>query len=196
MIKLKETIVVEGRYDKARLANLFDAPILETGGFSIFRDKQRLELLRRLAMGRGIILLTDSDGAGFKIRNYISGAIPSGRVVHIYIPDIAGKESRKKAPSAEGKLGVEGVPDDILLKAFAAAGLTGESPNADTGRVITRQDFFEDGISGGMDSATRRRALCQALNLPTRIGTNALLGVINSLVSYDEYKNAINKLCE
>ncbi len=194
MITLKETIVVEGRYDKARLANLFDAPIIETGGFSIFRDKQRLKLLRRLAMEHGIILLTDSDGAGFKIRNYISGAIPNGRVVHIYIPDLPGKESRKSSPSAEGKLGVEGVPDTILLEAFRAAGLTGEPDDHRPTQKVTKQDFYDDGISGGDNSATRRRALCENLGLPTRLGTNALLKVINSLVSYNEYKNTVNKL--
>ena len=118
MIRLKETIVVEGRYDKARLANLFDSPILETVGFGIFKDKQRLALLRRLAQGNGIVLLTDSDMAGFKIRSFIAGAIPQGRVVHVYVPDVYGKESRKAKASAEGKLGVEGIDDQLILEAI------------------------------------------------------------------------------
>lgn len=193
MIKLKETIVVEGRYDKARLANLFDATILETGGFGIFRDKQRLALLRRLAQSCGIILLTDSDMAGFKIRSYIAGAIPNGRVVHVYVPDVYGKESRKAAPSAEGKLGVEGIEDKLILEAFEKAGLLGKACREPV-RPITKLDLYEDGLSGGENSAEKRRALCIALHLPIRLGVNSLVKVLNSIGDYEMYKNALKSL--
>ena len=193
MITLKETIVVEGRYDKARLANLFDAPILETGGFGIFRDKKRLELLRRLARGSGIILLTDSDMAGFRIRSYIAGAIPNGRVVHVYVPDIYGKESRKAASSAEGKLGVEGIPDGVILEAFERAGLLGR-PCAAPERPITKLDLYEDGLSGGANSAEKRRALCRQLHLPERMGVNSLVAVLNSIGDYDMYRRAVEEI--
>ena len=193
MIKLKETIVVEGRYDKARLANLFDASILETGGFGIFKDKQRLALLRRLAQNGGIVLLTDSDMAGFKIRSFIAGAIPQGRVVHVYVPDVYGKESRKAKASAEGKLGVEGIDDDLILAAFEKAGLLGQ-PCAAPERPITKLDLYQDGLSGGENSAEKRRALCTALHLPTRIGVNSLVRVLNSIGDYDMYKNAVDSL--
>ena len=193
MIKLKETIVVEGRYDKARIANLFDAPILETGGFGIFKDKQRLALLRRLAQGNGIVLLTDSDMAGFKIRSYIAGAIPDGRVVHVYVPDIYGKESRKTKASAEGKLGVEGIDDRLILEAFEKAGLLGNPCDAPQ-RPITKLDLYEDGLSGGENSAEKRRALCTALHLPARLGVNSLVKVLNSIGDYNMYKSVINEL--
>ncbi|MBQ9109579.1 MAG: DUF4093 domain-containing protein [Oscillospiraceae bacterium] len=193
MIKLKETIVVEGRYDKARLANLFDAPILETGGFGIFRDRERLALLRRLAQGGGIILLTDPDMAGFKIRSYIAGAIPTGRVVHVYMPDVYGKESRKAAPSAEGKLGVEGIEDKLILEAFEKAGLLG-TPCEAPARPITKLDLYEDGLSGGENSAEKRRALCAALHLPARLGVNSLVKVLNSIGDYEMYKNVLESL--
>ncbi|MBR5559577.1 MAG: DUF4093 domain-containing protein [Oscillospiraceae bacterium] len=193
MIKLKETIVVEGRYDKARIANLFDAPILETGGFGIFKDKQRLALLRRLAQAGGIVLLTDSDMAGFKIRSYIAGAIPDGRVVHVYVPDIYGKESRKTKASAEGKLGVEGIDDRLILQAFEKAGLLG-APCQQPQRPITKLDLYEDGLSGGENSAEKRRALCAALHLPARLGVNSLVKVLNSIGDYEMYKKAVNNL--
>ncbi len=193
MIKLKETIVVEGRYDKARIANLFDAPILETGGFGIFRDKQRLALLRRLAAGNGIVLLTDSDMAGFKIRSFIAGAIPRGRVVHVYIPDVYGKEARKAAPSAEGKLGVEGIEDRLILEAFEKAGLLGR-PCAAPVRPITKLDLYEDGLSGGENSVEKHRALCAALQLPARLGVNSLVAVLNSIGDYEMYKEVVETL--
>lgn len=199
MIKLKQTIIVEGRYDKARLANLFDAPILETGGFGIFKDREKLSLIRRLAASDGVILLTDSDMAGFKIRRYIAqGAgkdLPKEKILHVYIPDLYGKESRKTAPSAEGKLGVEGVPDQIILAAFAAAGITGEEPTAPRPqREITKQDFYEDGLTGAAHSAGRRRALCARLELPARLSANALIEVLNRLTTYEEYKTIVNQL--
>ena len=193
MIKLKQAIVVEGRYDKNTLSQIVDAPILETSGFGIFKDKQRLALLRRLAQAGGIVLLTDSDMAGFKIRSFIAGAIPQGRVVHVYVPDVYGKESRKAKASAEGKLGVEGIDDDLILEAFQKAGLLG-LPCAKPERPITKLDLYEDGLSGGPNSAEKRRALCAALHLPARMGVNSLVRVLNSIGDYEMYKNAVDNL--
>ena len=150
MIRIREAIIVEGRYDKNTLAQIVDAPILETSGFGIFHDRQRLALLRRLAETRGIIVLTDSDGAGFVIRNYLRGAIDPSQVKHAYIPDIAGKERRKRAASKEGKLGVEGMRPDVLLEALRRAGATieGEETPA-SGARITKADLYAAGLTGG-----------------------------------------------
>ena len=197
MIRLKQTIIVEGRYDKAKLANLFDAPILETGGFGIFKDKEKLALIRRLAAGEGVVLLTDSDRAGFHIRRYIAQAagqaLPKEKIIHVYVPDIYGKERRKTAPSAEGKLGVEGVPDEKILAAFAAAGLTGDETPLPV-RLITKLDLYEDGLAGGPDSAALRRNLCACLELPVRLSANALLDMLNRLTTYEEYKRMVQNL--
>lgn len=193
MLKIKEAIVVEGRYDKNTLSQLVDAVILETSGFGIFQDSAQLALLRRLAGQRGIIILTDSDGAGFVIRNYLKGAIHPAQVKHAYIPDIRGKERRKRAGGKEGKLGVEGMSPAVLEAALRRAGatfLTEEPRTAPRGRLITKADLFADGLSGGPGSAARRRALLRGLNLPERLTPNALLPVLNALLTYEEYKAA------
>ena len=183
MIRIREAIIVEGRYDKNTLAQIVDAPILETSGFGIFHDRQRLALLRRLAETRGIIVLTDSDGAGFVIRNYLRGAIDPSQVKHAYIPDIAGKERRKRTASKEGKLGVEGMRPEGILEALRRAGATfeGEEDAAATEKPITQADFFEWGLSGRPDSAARRTAVLKALDLPAHMTTNALLEFINAV---------------
>ena len=183
MIRIREAIIVEGRYDKNTLAQIVDAPILETSGFGIFHDRQRLALLRRLAETRGIIVLTDSDGAGFVIRNYLRGAIDPSQVKHAYIPDIAGKERRKRTASKEGKLGVEGMRPEVILEALRRAGATfeGEEDAAATEKPITKADFFEWGLSGRPDSAARRTAVLKALDLPAHMTTNALLEFINAV---------------
>lgn len=189
MIRIREAIIVEGRYDKNTLAQIVDAPILETSGFGIFHDRQRLALLRRLAETRGIIVLTDSDGAGFVIRNYLRGAIDSSQVKHAYIPDIAGRERRKRTASKEGKLGVEGMRPDVLLEALRRAGATieGEETPA-AGARITKADLYAAGLTGGADSKAARQRLLAQLDLPEHLSTNALLEVLNALMTHEEFQ--------
>ena len=177
MIRIREAIIVEGRYDKNTLAQVVDAPILETSGFGIFHDSQRLALLRRLAETRGIIVLTDSDGAGFVIRNYLRGAIDPAQVKHAYIPDVAGKERRKRTASKEGKLGVEGMPPEVLLSALRAAGATFEGEETTVKEnPVTHADLLDLGLIGA-GSKAKRAALLRALNHVCR--TVRLLGVYN-----------------
>ena len=185
MLRLRQAIVVEGRYDKNTLSQIVDAEIIETGGFGIMKDKALLALLHRIAEARGLIILTDSDGAGFVIRNYLKGALPKDKVAHAYIPDVRGKEKRKKAPGKEGKLGVEGMKPEILLRALSEAGAQFEdAPQRDP---ITKYDLYELGLSGKPDSAAKRRALMQALELPEHLSTNALLDVLNLLYTKEEF---------
>lgn len=186
-IKVRPVIVVEGKYDKIKLESLVDGFILPTDGFGIFADRERLELIRRLAAVRGVLVLTDSDGAGFVIRNFLSGVLPPEQVRHAYIPDLFGKEKRKRAPSKEGKLGVEGMNRDVLLKALRRAGATEEAA-APSARRVTKLDLFEDGFSGGENSARLRSRLLSVLDLPQRMSANAMLQAINSFLDYDEYK--------
>ena len=182
MIRIREAIIVEGRYDKNTLAQIVDAPILETSGFGIFHDSQRLALLRRLAETRGIIVLTDSDGAGFVIRNYLRGAIDPAQVKHAYIPDVAGKERRKRTASKEGKLGVEGMRPEVLLEALRRAGATIEGEDAPPpGARITK--------AGGPDSRAARQRLLTQLDLPEHLRTNALLEVLNALMTRETFQN-------
>ena len=189
MIRIREAIIVEGRYDKNTLAQIVDAPILETSGFGIFHDRQRLALLRRLAETRGIIVLTDSDGAGFVIRNYLRGAIDPLQVKHAYIPDIAGKERRKRTASKEGKLGVEGMRPDVLLEALRRAGATVEGEETPAaGARITKADLYAAGLTGGADSKAARQRLLAQLDLPEHLSTNALLEVLNALMTPDEFQ--------
>lgn len=185
MISVKEVIVVEGRYDKNTLSQVFDAVIVETSGFGLFKDREKLALLRRLAEKRGLVVLTDSDGAGFVIRNYIKGAIDPALVKMAYIPDVPGKERRKSSPSKEGKLGVEGMSAEVLIAALRRAGATlgGETATHRTGG-ITKATLYELGLSGRPDSAARRRELLKKLDLPEKLGANALLDVLNAI--YDE----------
>lgn len=188
MVKVREVIVVEGRYDKNTLLQVVDATVLETHGFGIFKDKEQLSLLRRAAEKRGLIVLTDSDGAGFVIRNYLKGAIPGNLVKHAYIPDIPGKERRKTAPGREGKLGVEGMRPQILLEALRRAGATleGETPDGAPRGGITKADLMELGLYGGTESGERRRALLQKLGLPQHMSTNAMLQALNLLYTRQE----------
>ena len=175
MIPVKEVIVVEGRYDKNTLSQIFDAVIVETSGFGVFNNKEKLALLRRLAEARGLVVLTDSDGAGFVIRNFLKGAIDPALVKQAYIPDVAGKERRKASPSKEGKLGVEGMSAETLIDALRRAGATlgDEAPTHRSGG-ITKATLYELGLSGRPDSARRRSELLRRLGLPERLGANAL----------------------
>ena len=187
MLKIREAIVVEGRYDKNTLAQIVDAPILETKGFGLFKDPKHLELLRSVAKKRGLIVLTDSDGAGFVIRNHIKSAIPAKYLKHAYIPDVAGKEKRKAAPGKEGKLGVEGMSPEVLLAALKNAGATIEGESRARGNdQITKQDFVEFGLSGGPNASERRKRLQNRLYLPEHMSANALLQALNLLLSREE----------
>lgn len=188
MRKIREVIVVEGRYDKNALRQIVDATVVETRGFGVFNDRERLALLRRLAAERGLILLTDSDGAGFVIRNFLKGAIPKSQLKQAYIPDIHGKERRKASPGREGKLGVEGMPPQILLEALERAGATFEDgASFAERRPITKADFYALGLTGGPDSAARRSALLKRLGLPERMTANALLEAVNILYTREEF---------
>ena len=189
MISVKEVIVVEGRYDRNTLSQVFDAVIVETSGFGVFNDREKLALLRRLAEARGLIVLTDSDGAGFVIRNFLKGAIDPALVKQAYIPDIAGRERRKRAPSKEGKLGVEGMKPEVLIEALRRAGATlgGEEPARRAGG-ITKATLYELGLSGGPGSAEKRRALLKELDLPEKLSANALLDVLNALYTEAELR--------
>ena len=186
MVKIREAIVVEGRYDKNTLSQIVDAPILETSGFGIFKDKKQMALLRQVAEKRGLIVFTDADGAGFVIRNQIKSAIPAKYLKHAYTPDIFGKERRKAAPGKEGKLGVEGMKRDVILEALRKAGATieGENPSASGG--ITKQDLMELGLSGGPGSSEKRLALMKRMNFPEHMSANAMLQALNLLLSLDE----------
>ncbi len=186
MIKIREAIVVEGRYDKNTLAQIVDAPILETSGFGIIKDKKQLQLLRNVAKTRGLIVFTDSDGAGFVIRNFLKSAIPAQYLKHAYIPDIPGKERRKTAPGKEGKLGVEGMQPEIILESLRRAGATleGETQTRSAGN-ITKQHLAELGLSGGPDSAAKRQLLMQKLQLPEHMSANALLQALNLLTDLE-----------
>lgn len=189
MVKIREAIVVEGRYDKNTLAQIVDAPIFETRGFGVMNDKELLRFLRRVAEARGLIVLTDSDGAGFVIRNYLKGSIPKGRVLQAYIPDVAGKESRKHRAGKEGKLGVEGMRPEVLLDCLRRAGATIEdgTPGAAKREPITKKDLFELHLTGWPESEARRNQLKQALGLPKYLSTNGLLEALNVMFERDEF---------
>ena len=191
MVKIKEAILVEGRYDKNTLSQIVDAPILETGGFGIFKDKQQMSLLRKVAEIRGLIVFTDSDGAGFVIRNHVKSAIPGKFLKHAYIPDIYGKERRKDKAGKEGKLGVEGMKPEIILEALRRAGATIEGEDVPAPQAITKQDLMELGLSGGADASAKRLALLKKLGLPEHMSANAMLQALNLLYSPDELKAMI-----
>lgn len=186
MIKIREAIVVEGRYDRNKLSGIVDAPILETSGFGIFKDKEQMALLCRVAESRGLIVMTDSDGAGFLIRNHIKSIIPDKYLKHAYIPDIPGKEKRKRSPGKEGLLGVEGVSTEIILEALRASGATIEGEATQEKHSISKQDMMALGFSGGRDSSGKRLALQKKLGLPKHLSANALLQALNLLYTIDE----------
>ena len=195
MVKIKEAIVVEGRYDKNTLSQIVDAPILETSGFGIFKDKQQLKLLRKVAALRGLIVFTDADGAGFVIRNHIKSAIPGKYLKHAYIPDIPGKEKRKAAPGKEGKLGVEGMTPDIILQALRNAGATieGETEKRTNG-VITKADLMDLGLAGIPGSEEKRKKLMKHLDLPEHMSPNALLQALNLLYDLEGLEQLVAAL--
>ena len=189
MRKIKEVIVVEGRYDKNTLSQVVDATVVTLGGFSVFNDKEKLAFLRRLAEKQGLIVLTDSDGAGFVIRNYLKGALPKDKVKQAYIPDVHGKERRKRHAGKEGKLGVEGMRPEVLLDCLRRAGATieDETPGTVKREPITKKDLFELHLTGWPDSEERRNQLKQALGLPKHLSTNGLLEALNVMFERDEF---------
>ena len=195
MEKIREVIVVEGRYDKNTLSQIVDAPIFQTNGFGIMKEKSQLDMLRVVAKKRGLIVFTDSDGAGFVIRNRLKSAIPSQYLKHAYIPDIPGKERRKSAPGKEGKLGVEGMRPEVILACLRNAGATfiGEE-QAERSAQITKVDLAELGLSGSADSRQKRLALLKTLNLPEHMSSNAMLAALNLLYTRDEFMKIVETL--
>ncbi len=187
--RIEEVIVVEGKYDAATLANLVDALIITTGGFSVFTKSETKDLILELGAKRGIIVLTDSDDAGFRIRNYVNKIAQNISVKNAYVPAIAGKEKRKEKESKEGLLGVEGISPELILQALAMAGASEKKER--NGREITYADLYELGLSGGQGSAEKRRAWLKQLGLPPRLSKKALCEVLNSLYSYEEIKATI-----
>ena len=187
MPKIREVILVEGRYDKNTLLQVVDAVVLETAGFGIFHDRQKQRILRSLAESRGLIVLTDSDGAGFVIRNFIKGCVDPALVKHAYIPDVYGKEHRKASPSKEGKLGVEGMRPEVLLDALRRAGATFGDESSPTEKSITKADLFARGLSGRSGSAKKRARLMRELDLPEHLSSSALLDVLNALMSREDF---------
>ncbi|WP_288314100.1 toprim domain-containing protein [uncultured Eubacterium sp.] len=184
-IKLTEAVIVEGKYDKIKLSNILDAFIIETNGFAIFKDKSKLSFIKKLAEERGIIILTDSDHAGFMIRNYISSGVPKEQIKNVYIPDIFGKEKRKDTPSKEGKLGVEGMTKEVILASLEKAGVSSTSSVCDN--PITTVDFYDLGLTGGANSKAKRKAVCKALDLPEFLTTSSLISCINNFMTKEEF---------
>lgn len=195
MVKIREAIVVEGRYDKNTLSQIVDAPIFQTNGFGIMKDAQLLEVLRCVAKKRGLIVFTDSDGAGFVIRNYLKSAISGEYLKHAYIPDMPGKEKRKSAPGKEGKLGVEGMTPQVVLDSLRRAGATFDDETTIANcQQLTKTDLFFMGLSGGPDSSIKRKHLQKMLDLPEHLSCNALLEVLNLLYSKDDIYRFVDTL--
>ena len=193
MIKIREAIVVEGRYDKNTLSQIVDAPILETSGFGVFKDKKQLSFLRRVAQERGLIVFTDPDGAGFVIRNHLKSAIEPQYLKHAYIPDIYGKERRKSAPGKEGKLGVEGMRPEVIIDALRKAGATIEGESTSVPQKITKQDLMALGLSGGENSSEKRLTLLKKLDLPEHMSANAMLQALNLLLDLEKLKHLLQE---
>lgn len=187
MLHTEKAIIVEGRYDKARLSGVIDALIITTDGFGIFNSKEKQTFIKKIAEEKGILILTDSDAAGFKIRNFLKNIVPEDRITHAYIPDIYGKEKRKEAPSKEGKLGVEGIDNSILEDALVRSGLFSEKTKHDERFPVTTADLFEAGLTGGEYSAGRRRKLLLSMGLPARLTGKNLLSVLNTFMTRDEF---------
>ncbi|HIU50118.1 MAG TPA: DUF4093 domain-containing protein [Candidatus Limousia pullorum] len=195
MIKLNEAVIVEGRYDKILLRGFIDAPIIETGGFRVFKDKEKQKLIRKLSETRGIIIMTDSDSAGFVIRNFLRGIVPAGKIKHCYIPQIRGKEKRKAEVSKEGYLGVEGLDEKTIIEALERSGVNICSKSAETEfEEITKADFYELGLSGKENSAKLREKLLKKLGMPTYLSANAFLAVLNCFYSKKDLLDILREI--
>lgn len=193
--RIRLPIIVEGRYDKAVISSLFSATVITTEGFSIFNSKEKQQLIRRLAEGGGVILLTDSDGGGVQIRSFLSGILPKDKIFHLYIPQIEGKEGRKKKPSKAGFLGVEGMKKQVLYKIMSPFFEDGEAPHGEK-RFLTALDLYNDGFTGKEGAEARRTLLLAKLGLPSTLSKNALIEAVNLLSSYEEYKEACEKISD
>ena len=195
MLSLREAIIVEGRYDKIKLKSIVDTPVIETGGFRVFKDKEKQSLIRKIAEKRGILVLTDSDSGGFVIRNFLRGTVPEDLIKHAYIPQLEGKEKRKAESSKEGFLGVEGVTDELIINAIRTSGATvlGETTNEKNGE-ITKTDLYTLGLTGRENSAKLRTVLLKELNMPSYLTTNAMLSALNCLYSLKELKSFLDKI--
>ncbi len=193
MIKLDRPVIVEGKYDVIKLSNIIDGLIIKTDGFGIFKDKEKQKLLRALAKEKGIIVLTDSDSAGFVIRNFIKSIVPADKITNVYIPDVFGKEKRKTDFSAEGKLGVEGMKESLLLEAFEKAGVTAAVTN-EKRRLIMPLDLYEHGLSGKPNSAEKRKELLKKLSLPEHLSSSALIKILNTFVTYEDFEKTVKEL--
>lgn len=194
MIKIKQAVIVEGKYDKIKLDSILDTVIIPTDGFGIFKDREKQKFIRTLAENRGIVIMTDSDSAGFVIRSFLSGIVRPEQITHVYIPDILGKEMRKSEPSKEGKLGVEGVSNDIILAALEKAGITGETEARTDRPQLTKTDLYEDGICGKSNSLNKRKQLLKLLGLPEKTSANSMLKIINTYLSPDDYRQAVDRI--
>ncbi len=193
MIKIKQAVIVEGKYDKIKLSSIIDAPIIQTDGFGIFKDKELQLMIRKLAEKRGILVLTDSDSAGFKIRSFIGSTVDSKNITHAYIPDIFGKESRKTEPSKEGKIGVEGVSEEVIMQALSNAGVLCESA-PEPERPITKLDLYELGFTGGENSSAKRAALLRYYSFPERLSANSLIKVLNCVTTYERFLEDVREI--
>lgn len=193
-IKIKETIIVEGKYDKIRLSPLFDANIIELGGFRIYNNKDRLDLIRRIAEKNGIIIVTDSDSAGFRLRHYLSSAIPKANIKNVFIPDVHGKEKRKTHPGKENLIGVEGMTTEVLLEAFKKAGIDPENESTERKAPLTKAYLYEIGLSGGKGSSEIRRKLCEYYNLPKMLSANSLAEILPIIADEAELISAVEKI--
>ncbi|NLZ46953.1 MAG: DUF4093 domain-containing protein [Clostridiales bacterium] len=192
MIHLEQAIVVEGKYDKIKLSAITDAVIIVTNGFEVFKNKEKQALIRFYSENKGIIILTDSDTAGFKIRNLIKSIAKDGKITNVYVPDIFGKEKRKNKPSKEGKIGVEGMNTKVIINALEQAGIFGTQKTSDN--PVTNLDFYEDGLSGKPNSSELRYKVIDKLGLPKLLTSKGLLEVINSMMSKDEYKELMETI--
>lgn len=195
MIKLDKAVIVEGKYDVIKLSNIIDALIIKTDGFGIFKDKEKQKLLRRLADEKGIIVMTDSDSAGFLIRNFLSSSIPADKITHVYIPDLYGKEKRKTAPSKEGKLGVEGISEEIIIDALKKAGVVySNGETLEKRRLITNVDLYDCGLIGAQNSSDKRKLLLKSLALPERLSSSSMIKILNTFVTFEEFEEKVKEL--
>ena len=195
MLHLDKTVIVEGKYDKIKLSSIIDGLIIETDGFRIFKDTEKRDFIRKLAKTRGIIVMTDSDSAGFLIRSHLVGSVKDGEIINVYIPDIKGREKRKEKDSADGLLGGEGRSEDVIWSALSAAGVTADKiDKTEPTRRVTKADLYDDGLSGGKNSKELREKLLSELGLPKRISANAIPKALEYLVTYDQYTKAVDKI--